>query len=131
MKAPSKCPNLPKDYRNTKYEDLYEDLFPSHLCASNPPKSGCEGDSGGPFICNEDGKAIVHGVVSGFFAFTNRSCGKVPSLLTNVSLHMPFIECILAGKDESTCQWIQGKADNMKVNLFFFWGTLIHIFISY
>ena len=34
------------------------------LCTSNRPKSICPGDSGGPFICDEDGKAVVHGIAS-------------------------------------------------------------------
>ena len=34
------------------------------ICEGSSSKGGCMGDSGGPFVCNEDGKAIVAGVVS-------------------------------------------------------------------
>ena len=34
------------------------------ICEGSSSKGGCMGDSGGPFVCNENGKAIVAGVVS-------------------------------------------------------------------
>ena len=52
-----------------KFELLYDELIPGGICASNRPKSTCKGDSGGPFICEENGKAVVRGVVSGSFDF--------------------------------------------------------------
>ena len=48
------------------FEILYE-LIPGGICASNRPKSTCRGDSGGPLICEENGKAVIHGIVSGGF----------------------------------------------------------------
>ena len=47
------------------FESYYKELFPGGICASNQPKSACNGDSGGPFICEENGKAIISGIVSG------------------------------------------------------------------
>ena len=49
------------------FELLYDELIPGGICASNRPKSTCNGDSGGPFICKENGKAVVRGIVSGGF----------------------------------------------------------------
>ena len=36
----------------------------STICGYDPPRSPCYGDSGGPFVCDEAGKAIVSGVIS-------------------------------------------------------------------
>ena len=49
------------------FESIYDELFPEGICASNQRKSGCKGDSGGPFVCEEYGKAVVHGIASGVF----------------------------------------------------------------
>ena len=34
------------------------------LCAGGQGKGGCQGDSGGQFVCNEGGKWVLRGVVS-------------------------------------------------------------------
>ena len=34
------------------------------VCTKNPPKSICSGDSGGPLICNVNGKAVIYGTAS-------------------------------------------------------------------
>ena len=37
------------------------------ICAGYPwvgGKGPCNGDSGGPFVCNDDGNAVIAGVVS-------------------------------------------------------------------
>ena len=50
------------DYR--KYENGITDAM---ICAGYRGKGGkdaCGGDSGGPFVCDNDGKAVVAGVVS-------------------------------------------------------------------
>ena len=46
------------------FQHFYNIKIRWDLCTSNRPKSVCPGDSGGPFICNEDGKAVVHGIAS-------------------------------------------------------------------
>ena len=50
-----------------KFESFYNELIPGGICTSNQPKSACPGDSGGPFICEEHGKAVISGIVSGGF----------------------------------------------------------------
>ena len=47
-----------------KFQKHYDESIRWDLCTSNRPKSICPGDSGGPFICDEDGKAVVHGIAS-------------------------------------------------------------------
>jgi chymotrypsin/chymotrypsin-like protease len=45
----------------------------AHLCAGEARSSasgGCNGDSGGPFVCEEGGRWVVHGAVS----FGKRNC---------------------------------------------------------
>ena len=54
---------------NSECESLYEGRFvitDSMLCAGYPDggKDSCKGDSGGPFVCNDNGKAVIAGVVS-------------------------------------------------------------------
>ena len=52
-----------------KFESFYNELFPEGICTSNQYKSACSGDSGGPFICEEHGKAVIHGIASGLLQF--------------------------------------------------------------
>jgi len=52
-------------FNKVKYPQL--SVTPSMLCAGDGGKtkiSGCHGDSGGPFVCEVDGKWELHGVVS-------------------------------------------------------------------
>ena len=51
-------------FSRERYQYLYEQSFRWDLCTSNMPKSICSGDSGGPFTCDEYGKAVVHGISS-------------------------------------------------------------------
>ena len=51
------------------YDDLedIDEITDAMICAGYPGKGGkdaCGGDSGGPFVCNKDGKAVIAGVVS-------------------------------------------------------------------
>ena len=52
-------------FNRETFQKLYEQFICWDLCTSNKPKSICSGDSGGPFTCNENGKAVVHGIASG------------------------------------------------------------------
>ena len=53
-----------------RYYDWWEDvdeITDAMICAGYPGiggKDACGGDSGGPFVCNSDGKAVLAGVVS-------------------------------------------------------------------
>ena len=46
-------------------------IMKSVLCGYDPPRSTCSGDSGGPFVCNEVGKAVVYGVITDIFNSKN------------------------------------------------------------
>jgi len=50
------------------------------LCAAAPGKSGCFGDSGGPFTVKKNGQHSLVGVVSWGFG-----CGELPSVFTEVA----------------------------------------------
>ena len=47
-----------------KFKKLYDLSLRWDLCAAKEDRSICPGDFGGPLICNEDGKAVVHGIAS-------------------------------------------------------------------
>ena len=51
-------------FSRESYQEVYEGFIRWDLCTSNMPKSICSGDSGGPFTCDEYGKAVVHGISS-------------------------------------------------------------------
>ena len=51
-------------FSRDKYQMYLEQSLRWDLCTSNMPKSICEGDSGGPFTCDEHGKAVIHGISS-------------------------------------------------------------------
>ena len=78
MTAPLKTIDKPECYQamakkfentinNETFKLVYDELGPGGICASNSPKSVCSGDSGGPLICNQNGKAVVHGIASAVF----------------------------------------------------------------
>ena len=48
----------------SKLEKLYRQFLRWDLCTFKGDKSICPGDFGGPFICNENGKAVVQGIAS-------------------------------------------------------------------
>ena len=78
-------------------------IQPNELCAGLPDKDGekyiggdidsCFGDSGGPLICEEDGKAVVTGVVS-----WGEKCAVkgFPGIYGRVYHHSSWIETTIA-----------------------------------
>ena len=51
-------------FSRERFQELYKEFIRWDVCTSNKPKSICSGDSGGPFTCDENGKAVVHGIAS-------------------------------------------------------------------
>ena len=49
-------------YNTEKFKKLYNQSYSWDLCTFKDIKSICPGDFGGPFICNENGKAVVQGI---------------------------------------------------------------------
>ena len=68
----------------------------------------CGGDSGGPLICEEDGKAVLHGVVS-FNEFGSCEISEV-GFYANVSESLQFIKGVLVRIKPSTV-FIQIETD--------------------
>ena len=70
------------------------------VCTKNPPRSICSGDSGGPLICNVNGKAVIYGTAS----YTTRvnptnpireewdHCGDTHSYYTDTYYFLKFIK---------------------------------------
>ena len=73
-------------------EDEFMEYFPeSMMCAGYPGggKDVCNGDSGGPLMCDVDGQPVVFGVTS----FGNDKCDDpaYPNVWARVSDHLDFI----------------------------------------
>lgn len=60
------------------------------LCAGDPPRDACTGDSGGPLFEGTGASAVQHGIVTAGF-----SCGKNPGVYARVSKHRGWIEATL------------------------------------
>ena len=67
-------------------------MSPSMLCAGGGLKDSCTADSGGPLVCEQNGKAVVKGLTS-----WGAECGheKRLGVYTNVFLFKDFIKAIL------------------------------------
>ena len=95
-----------------EHKKMFKDKYPffdAHgkpnfgvLCTKNPPKSICSGDSGGPLICNVNGKAVIYGTASyttmvEFFnnGTANREkghCGDTHSYFADTYYFLKFIK---------------------------------------
>uniref|UniRef100_A0A8C8RQT8 Azurocidin 1 n=1 Tax=Pelusios castaneus TaxID=367368 RepID=A0A8C8RQT8_9SAUR len=53
------------------------------ICAGNNKHNACQGDSGGPLICD--------GVAEGVVSFGSKECGKAPTVYTQISRYLPWI----------------------------------------
>ena len=63
------------------------------ICGGDPGKSqigGCNGDSGGPYVCEKDGKWQVHGVSS----FVLGGCINSFTVFARVHYYRDWIEAI-------------------------------------
>ena len=62
-----RVPTITNSDCNNNYSDYELSILNSMLCAGYPGEGGkdaCAGDSGGPLVCNENGNAVLAGVVS-------------------------------------------------------------------
>jgi trypsin len=62
-----RVPTITNSDCNNTYSDYPLSITDSMLCAGYPGAGGkdaCAGDSGGPLVCNENGNAVLAGVVS-------------------------------------------------------------------
>ena len=77
------------------YKD-YDDLF----CAYAQDQLAGHGDSGGPFICEENGFAVLHGVLRGAW---HSSDHHVAAFNTYVFKHMEFIKMYMSVNPDPCC----------------------------
>lgn len=61
------------------------------LCAGDPPRDSCHGDSGGPLYVGTGESAMQYGIVA-----AGEGCGKNPGVYVRVSQHRAWIEKTLA-----------------------------------
>ena len=69
-----RVPTITNSDCNNNYSDYPLNILDSMLCAGDPGEGGkdsCAGDSGGPLACNDNGNAVLAGVVS-----WGDDCGK-------------------------------------------------------
>uniref|UniRef100_A0A452HWH0 Peptidase S1 domain-containing protein n=1 Tax=Gopherus agassizii TaxID=38772 RepID=A0A452HWH0_9SAUR len=57
------------------------------ICAGNKEHNACQGDSGGPLVCN--------GVAEGVVSFGSKKCGKTPTVYTQISRYLPWINEVI------------------------------------
>ena len=74
----------------------YGDLF----CAFSQNQFAGLGDSGGPFICEENGFAMLQGLLSGRWKYTNH---HLAARNTFVFKHMEFIKMYMSANPDPCC----------------------------
>ena len=77
------------------YKD-YDDLF----CAYAQDQLAGPGDSGGPFICEENGFAMLHGLLSGRWKYIDH---HLAAKNTFVFKHMEFIKMYISANPAPCC----------------------------
>jgi hypothetical protein len=83
-------------------EQLYEgQIFGEMLCAYSLRTDACSGDSGGPLIVREAGRATQVGVVS-----WGRSCAVYPGVYSRVSAGLDFIRPIICSYSSSPPEYL-------------------------
>lgn len=75
------------------------------LCAGDPPKDACHGDSGGPLYVGTGESAIQYGIVA-----AGEGCGKNPGVYARVSQHRAWIEKTLAAAGDKLAEGRPFKA---------------------
>jgi len=73
----------------------------TNICAGDPRKSSCNGDSGGPLFLAENGRFSQIGVVS----WGARNCGVpgLPGVYARVSEYKDWIKSVASGTQDSNC----------------------------
>jgi len=71
-------------------------ITPAMICATNPGKSSCNGDSGGPFVCEHDGAYQLVGAVS--WGIRGCTTPGYPAVFARVSLVRDWIAEVQGGR---------------------------------
>ena len=88
--------SCPDKNNNTSPSKRYGDLF----CAFSQNQFAGKGDSGGPFICEENGLAMLQGILSGRWKYTNH---HLAARNTFVFKHMEFIKMYMSANPDPCC----------------------------
>ena len=71
--------------------DFQENITEQHVCAGNlNGTDSCGGDSGGPLICIDNGKAVLSGIVS--FGRGCADTSRIPGVYANVAYLLDWVK---------------------------------------
>uniref|UniRef100_A0A4X1VTC5 tissue kallikrein n=2 Tax=Sus scrofa TaxID=9823 RepID=A0A4X1VTC5_PIG len=98
------CANIPLRSDEECRQVYPGKITPNMLCAGTKKggKDSCEGDSGGPLICN----GMLHGIIS----WGDFPCGQPnrPGVYTRVSRYVPWIQATIRKRTTPEQKWTKG-----------------------
>jgi secreted trypsin-like serine protease len=117
-----RVPTIKNSDCNNNYNDYPLNILDSMLCAGYPGEGGkdsCAGDSGGPLVCNENGNAVLAGVVS-----WGNGCGEpdYPGVYSRVTHVLDWI------KENMVILDVEKSIEKLIQCIYFFLGPLCELY---